>query len=245
MAKDFVIPPVLVDLLTKTAHVETELDHGSTPAWIPNDEALPDEPHEAFLYRVTGLSTELADRSSDMRALVTAYAQAVANPRPDLARLARWQRITPSALRHRYDALHVQGVRELLSSNPVLDLVLEPFPTMHESDFAGVGDGLFDDQLAHRRAMRRAATQYLAETIGSTGAAALGLSGDAMDERAARLIAPLGDFMESALKAQPDPTYSGVYLPMFNSWRTAFEARPVKPADIETRTKRVRRPASR
>ncbi|MBB2976479.1 hypothetical protein FHX49_002054 [Microbacterium endophyticum] len=111
------IPSGVAGLISLLTAVSTNLDLGmrnrTRPGCAPVKVDLPANETEAWLFRATGISTQLAGRSADLRVLVTAYSQAVAVKRPELAQLAQWQQISPSALRHRYTPLHVQAAQEL------------------------------------------------------------------------------------------------------------------------------------
>lgn len=236
------IPPAVAGLISRLTVVSTNLDsemrNRARPAWAPVNVDLPADETEAWLFRATGISTQLADRSADLRALVTAYSQAVAEKRPELAQLAKWQRISPSALRHRYTPLHVQAVQELTKEDPLIDIVLEPFIAVVDSDFKGISPSL-DMQLSIRSKMRSLAADAFLETFGDDAPQKLGFVRNPADERLTRPIADLGGFMVRTLK-QRDPSLLGV----FEEWRSRFDARAIKSDDDNAKATRVRRPAA-
>lgn len=204
--------------------------------WTPANTLLPDDEATAWLFRATGVSTQLADRSADLRALITAYSQAVASDRPELAQLAKWQRISPSALRHRYDESHVQSVHELLKDDPLIDIVIEPLVSVIDDDLSGVTPAL-DEQLKLRHRMRELAAEEFDASFGSDASRRLGFPRNPADARITRPIADLGSFMTRTLENRaPD------LLPVFEDWQRRFEARDIKPVDSNAKTTRVRRP---
>lgn len=168
---------------------------------------------------------------------MTAYAQVVADPRPELAQLAKWQRISPSALRHRYNDHHVQAVRELLLPEPLIDIGLEPFAPVVDHDFARVSPAL-DYQLAlrTRMRMRQAASDEFYATFGAEGSKKLGMSKNPADERVTRPIADIGGFMGLALSRR-DPKL----LPIYAEWTRRFNNRLITPDDVKQTGSRVRR----
>ncbi|MFD5224417.1 hypothetical protein ACFWHT_02210 [Microbacterium sp. NPDC058342] len=101
------------------------------------------------------------------------YGQAVADPRPELSALAKWQGVSPSALRHRYNEQHVQAVRELLKADPLIDIVLEPFLSVIDSDFGGITPAL-DEQLKLRRRMRSIVSEEFTALFGKNASKQLG-----------------------------------------------------------------------
>lgn len=235
------VPPQVVALLTNLSAITTDptssFERSDTPRWTPMATDLPEDLTEEWLYRVAGASTELADRSADIRALLTAYSQVVADPRPELSVLARWQRISPSALRHRYNKQHVQAVRELLRPEPLIDIVLEPFISVVDSDLRGVSPEL-DEQLELRRRVRTAVSEEFDALFGSGATHRLGFVRNPADERITRLLDDLGPIAPAALKRrEPD------LIQVFDKWHSRFEARDIKPEDIDAKATRVRRSA--
>lgn len=235
------IPAPVAGLLANLATVRTnpaaDFAHSTPPRWTPTATDLPDDSTEEWLQRVAGVSTELADRSADIRALLTAYGQAVADPRPELSALARWQRVSPSALRHRYNEQHVQAVRELLKTDPLIDIVLEPFLSVIDSDFHGISPAL-DEQLKLRQRMRSILSEEFTALFGEDASKQLGFVRNPADERITRPIDDLSSFMSTALKRR-DPEL----LEAFNEWHRRFEAREIKPEDVKATATRVRRSA--
>lgn len=233
------IPAPVAGLLANLAKVQTnpaaDFERSAPPRWTPTATDLPDDNTEEWLLRIAGVSTELADRSADVRALLTAYGQAVADPRPELSALAKWQRVSPSALRHRYNEQHVQAVRELLTADPLIDIVLEPFLSVIDSDFRGITPAL-DEQLKLRRRMRSIVSEEFTALFGKNASKQLGFVRNPADERITRPIDDLASFMSVALKRR-DPKL----LPVFDEWHRRFEARAVKPDDVKATATRVRR----
>lgn len=233
------IPAPIVGLLTSLSRIRTDpaesFAHSTPPRWTPVAVDLPDDPTEEWLYRVAGTSTELADRSADIRALLTAYSQAVADPRPELSMLAQWQRVSPSALRHRYNKQHVQAVRELLKPEPLIDIVLEPFISVVDSDFKGISPAI-DAQLRIRTRMRKIASEEFVALFGTNVPKQMGFVRNPADERITRPIDDLSSFIGTALKRR-EPEL----LTVFDAWHDRFEAREVKPEDVKPMATRVRR----
>ncbi|MGY1552893.1 hypothetical protein ACW5CM_14030 [Microbacterium sp. A588] len=233
------VPKPVVRLLTNLSKVRTDplsdFDHSRPPRWTPVATDLPEDDTEEWLYRVAGVSTELADRSADIRALLTAYSQAIADPRPELSVLAKWQRVSPSALRHRYNEQHVQAVRELLKPDPLIDIVLEPFISVVDSDFRGITPAL-DEQLKIRDRMRSIVSEEFVALFGENAPKQLGFVRNPADERITRPIDDLSTFMSTALKRR-EPKL----LTVFDTWHERFDARAVKPEDVKTTATRIRR----
>ncbi len=235
------IPAPVAGLLANLARVQTnpaaDFERSAPPRWTPTATDLPDDGTEEWLQRIAGVSTELADRSADIRALLTAYGQAVADPRPELSALAKWQRVSPSALRHRYNEQHVQAVRELLKADPLVDIVLEPFLSVVDSDLKGISPAL-DEQLELRERMRTIVSEEFTALFGENAPKQLGFVRNPADERITRPIDDLSSFMSTALKRR-DPKL----LEVFNEWHCRFEARAIKPEDVKATATRVRRSA--
>ncbi|MBY6060065.1 hypothetical protein [Microbacterium esteraromaticum] len=142
-----------------------DFEHSTPPRWTPTATDLPDNDTEEWLQRVAGVSTELADRSADIRALLTAHAQTVADPRPELAMLAKWQPVSPTALRHRYNDHQVQAIRESLKADPLIDIVLEPFLSVIDSDVSDASPAL-DERLKRRRRMHSIVSEEFTALFG-------------------------------------------------------------------------------
>lgn len=233
------IPAPVAGLLANLTRVQTDpaadFERSVPPRWTPTATDLPEDTTEEWLQRVAGVSTELADRSADVRALLTAYSQAVADPRPELSMLAKWQRVSPSALRHRYNEQHVQSVRELLKPEPLIDIVLEPFIAVVDSDFKGISPEL-DEQLSLRTRMRSIVSEEFVALFGENAPKHMGFVRNPADERITRPIDDLSGFMSTALKRR-EPEL----LPVFDAWHRRFEARPIKPEDVKAKATRVRR----
>lgn len=234
-------PNPVLDFLMNISKVTTDpradFERSASPRWSPAGAVQPSDDTEDWLLRVAGTSTELADRSADIRAALTAYSQAVATPRPELSKLALWQRISPSALRHRYNGQHVQAVRELLQPDPLIDIILEPFPSVFESDLRGI-NGVIDAQLKLRKKMREAVTKEFDALALNLLGSLMGGRSEPASERSARLIDELAPSMATALQRRaPD------LVPVFRAWHERFEARSVKPEDVKAKAVRVRRPS--
>lgn len=69
----------------------------------------------------------------DVRALLTAYAREIADPRPSMANLAAAQGIAISTLRRRYNEDQVEAVRHLIANNGLVDDIIGPFPSLYEA----------------------------------------------------------------------------------------------------------------
>lgn len=93
--------------------------------------------------------------------------------RPELSMLAKWQRVSPSALRHRYDEQRVQSVRELLKPEPLIDIVLEPFISVVDSDFKGISPEL-DEQLKLHTHMRSIVSEEFVALFGENAPKQMG-----------------------------------------------------------------------
>lgn len=106
----------------------------------------------------------------DLRALINAYAHAVAQPRPHLQSIAGAQGVTPSNLRRRYKPAHVAAVRELMAERSVVDVVQFAFPTVTDQQLVGISRQL-DGDLALRERLRKFEFEYrmrhLTEAFGS------------------------------------------------------------------------------
>lgn len=102
-----------------------------------------------FVLIGVGYSTNAIDRLEDVRAMLTAWAHAIANPRPDLMSIARWQHISPSTIRRRYTTAQITAIRSLLSNTPQLDVILYPFDSFTTEDLAGLSPEL-DGEIAVR-----------------------------------------------------------------------------------------------
>ncbi|MBN8205106.1 hypothetical protein JF550_03930 [Microbacterium esteraromaticum] len=186
-----------------------DFEHSTPPRWTPTAADLPDDDTEEWLQRVAGVSAELADRSADIHALLTTHAQTVADPRPKLAMLAKWQPVSPSALRHRYNDHHVQAVRELLKADPLVDIFLAPFLSVIDRDFSGISPAL-DEQLKRRRRMRSIVSEEFTALFGKNASKQLGFVRNPADERITRPIDDLASFMSVALKRR-DPKLLSVF----------------------------------
>lgn len=226
---------LLMNLATVGINPREDFAKGEMPRWVPPGAAPARNEDEDWIYRVAGISTELADRSADIRAGLTAYSQAVSKERPELQGLALWQRVSASALRHRYNALHVQAIRELLTERPLIDIVLEPFVTVVESDLAGISESL-DTQLALRSKMRAAVAEEFDAAFANRVAVRMRMTRGLADEHTTRLIDDLAPSINVALERRAPEL-----LPVFNDWHQQFEARPLKPEDVKPTSTRIRR----
>lgn len=228
---------LLMNLATVGTNPRQDFAKSEMPRWSPPGAAPPDNSDEDWLLRVAGISTELADRSADIRACLTAYSQAVADKRPELQAIALWQRVSASALRHRYNALHVQAVTELLGDQPLIDIVLEPFMSVVDDDLAGISEEL-DAQLELRATMRAAVAAEFDAAFANRALARLRMSRGLADQYTTRLIDDLAPSITVALERRAPEL-----LPVFQDWHQRFEARPVKPEDVKPTSTRVRRTA--
>lgn len=232
-------PNPVLGLLMNISKVQTDpradFEASTPPRWAPAGAELPLDSTEAWLYRAAGVSTELADRSADIRALLTAYSQAVATDRPELSKLAQWQKISPSALRHRYNDQHVQAVRELLEAEPMIDIVLEPFISIVDTDLLGINESL-DVQIDLRTRMREIVAQEFTSLFSNRLAKQLRLTGNPAGERNTRLIDDLMPSIDTALQR-----HAPELLPIFLEWHERFGARSIKQDDVKQTGTRVRR----
>ncbi|WP_447586959.1 hypothetical protein [Microbacterium lacticum] len=232
-------PNAVMGMLMNLATVETDpreqFAKSEMPHWIPPGVAPAETTDEDWILRVAGISTELADRSADIRACLTAYSQAVANKRPELQAVALWQRVSASALRHRYNALHVQAVRELLKEEPLIDIVLEPFISVVDRDLAGINEQI-DAQLELRAKMRSAVASEFDAAFTNRAAVRLRMTRSIADQYTTRLIDDLAPSITVALERRAPEL-----LPVFDEWHRRFEARPLRLEDVKPTSTRVRR----
>jgi len=165
-----------------------------------------------FLFTAAGVSTRLAEAASNVRALVNAYAQVVADPRPDLKELAKWQAVSPSGLRHRYTPAHVEAIRQALSDDPLVDAILDPLPGVFDDDLRGVSAAI-DMRLDVRAEMRARCGEEMQKLFGhDPQAVVLSAAGlKTFDLRRYRLIADLGDVMRVTL-TRIEPALATQYI---------------------------------
>lgn len=99
----------------------------------------PDKPRDVQdLLRMSISDThKVARASTDLRALLTAYAHRVHQPRPVMADLARAQDATPQGIPRRYSQANIDGLAALLSDEPNVELILTGFPSLSLSDLEG------------------------------------------------------------------------------------------------------------
>lgn len=183
-----------------------------------------------FLLASAAASTTLAMAAADLRAMLNAYSQVIAEERPNLGALAALQHISPSALRHRYSEPHVEAVKEMDRPDPLIDLILEPFAGLREQHLAGLSSKL-DEQLQLRARMRRAAVDE-AWSLNPDAASShfdvdqvvmLLPNGEPLTASEPRLIAEAGPFLRRALVGR-DPELVSVY----DDWTSRFEKRPFR-----------------
>ncbi|WP_146087013.1 hypothetical protein [Rathayibacter sp. AY1D4] len=79
---------------------------------------------------------KVARASTDLRALLTAYAHRFHQPRPVMADLARAQDASPQGIPRRYGQASVDALASLLSDQPDVDVVLAGFPALSLDDLA-------------------------------------------------------------------------------------------------------------
>ncbi|GAB3615897.1 hypothetical protein GCM10027416_04540 [Okibacterium endophyticum] len=79
---------------------------------------------------------KVARASTDLRALLTAYAHRFHQPRPVMADLARAQDASPQGIPRRYGQAAVDGLGALLSDKPDIDVILAGFTSLALSDLA-------------------------------------------------------------------------------------------------------------
>ncbi|QNE45868.1 hypothetical protein F1C58_02385 [Glaciihabitans sp. INWT7] len=165
-----------------------------------------------FLFAAAGVSTRLAEAAGNVRAIINAYGQVVANPRPDLTQLARWQDVSPGGLRHRYTEAHVIAIRHVMSDDPLVDAILDPLPGVFDEDLRGVSPAI-DRQLEVRAEMRVRCGEEMEKLFGKNPQAvvldAAGVS--SFDLGRYRLIADLGDVMRVTL-ARIEPVLAEQYV---------------------------------
>jgi hypothetical protein len=96
----------------------------------------PDKPRDVqdLLRMSISDAHKVARASADLRALLTAYAHRVHQPRPVMAELARAQEASPQGIPRRYSQANIEGIGELLSDEPDVELILIGFPSLSLSD---------------------------------------------------------------------------------------------------------------
>lgn len=99
----------------------------------------PDKPRDVqdLLRMSISDAHKVARASTDLRALLTAYAHRVHQPRPVMADLARAQEATPQGIPRRYSQANIEGLNALLSDEPDVELILIGFPSLSLSDLEG------------------------------------------------------------------------------------------------------------
>ena len=130
----------------------------------------PDKPRDVqdLLRMSISDAHKVARASADLRALLTAYAHRVHQPRPVMADLARAQEASPQGIPRRYSQSNVDGINELLSDEPDIELILIGFPSITISDlenFSGaVGSAAsnFSSQNARPRSATKRKSDELA-----------------------------------------------------------------------------------
>ncbi len=73
---------------------------------------------------------KVARASTDLRALLTAYAHRFHQPRPVMADLARAQEATPQGIPRRYGQANVDALTALLSDEPDIEVILAGLPSL-------------------------------------------------------------------------------------------------------------------
>lgn len=164
-----VVPPVIAELVQvlsrKIDHVNTHL--GSL-VW-------PDKPRdvEDLLRLSVGDAHKIARAGTDLRALLTAYSHQFHEPRPVMAAIAKAQDATRQGVPRRYGQATVDAIRELMSPQPNIALVLDAFPSLSLDDLTTlsgpVGRAASDHRdrttpLVRMREQRRAASEKARKT---------------------------------------------------------------------------------
>jgi hypothetical protein len=83
-------------------------------------------------------SHKVAKAGTDLRSLLTAYAQRFHEPRPVMADLARAQDTSRQGIAARYTSATVAGVAELLSQQPHTGVILHSFRSLSLSDLTTI-----------------------------------------------------------------------------------------------------------
>ncbi|NRD08854.1 hypothetical protein [Rathayibacter agropyri] len=98
----------------------------------------PDKPRDVqdLLRMSVSDAHKVARASTDLRALLTAYAHRFHQPRPVMADLARAQDASPQGIPRRYGQAAVEGLAALLSEQPDVDAILAGFTSLALSDLA-------------------------------------------------------------------------------------------------------------
>ena len=99
----------------------------------------PDKPRDVqdLLRMSISDAHKVARASTDLRALLTAYAHRVHQPRPVMADLARAQEATPQGIPRRYSQANIEGLAALLSDEPDVELILIGFSSLSLTDLEG------------------------------------------------------------------------------------------------------------
>lgn len=104
------------------------------------------------------------DLSADLRALLTAFAHVFQEPRPNIARLARAQGVTPAGIRRRYSDDVVGLVRNLISGAATVDQVTRALPSTTPAMLFGVTPAI-DRELQDSHISRLSAAPF--DTVAS------------------------------------------------------------------------------
>lgn len=107
---------------------------------------------------------------TDARALLTAYAREIADPRPSMGKLAAAQGISITSLRRRYNSDQVSALQHLVNETGTIDQVIAPFPTLYDDHLRHISASR-DDEITKRHEMARLYAAHelqLAEQIGIT-----------------------------------------------------------------------------
>jgi hypothetical protein len=113
----------------------------------------PDKPRDVqdLLRMSVSDAHKVARASTDLRALLTAYAHRFHQPRPVMAELARAQDASPQGIPRRYGQATVDALTALLSDEPDVDVVLAGFPSLSLLDLADLS-GVVGDVAREMRA---------------------------------------------------------------------------------------------
>jgi hypothetical protein len=129
-----VVPPVIAAVAQLLAtKIEEQAAYLKRMQWSDEPGDVQDDlnEHLAGAHRMVKAST-------DMRALLTAYAHRFHEPRPVMAELARAQETSRQGVVGRYGEGTIRGIQELLSRHPNVAVIYESFKSLSMLDLASL-----------------------------------------------------------------------------------------------------------
>lgn len=135
----------------------------------PPEPTSPNGETEDWFAAAVQYSDSRASILTDVRAMLTAYARELAQPRPNMGRLAAAQGISITSLRRRYNDAQVNALRHLTAGTGLIDDIIAPFTSIYDEHLLYISDAR-DKEIDQRSEMGKlyAAHEYrLAEQIGA------------------------------------------------------------------------------